>query len=320
MQRNRFSMLAAACVALAATTLPGPAGAADEPASRIAAGVLAGATDDDAHVAPRGEPPVISLTIPAGDHELAGTLRLPAAEGGPFPAAVLVHGSGCSTREGLGSFESLCLEAGVAALAFDQQGCGDSTGTFRGFTVENSAELFAELAVDVRHAMDLLAARPEVDVERLGLVGGSQAGWIMPLAADTDPRVAFMVVAGGCAVSVGEEAFHGSLTGEGSRLGISIAKADKRLRRYDGPRGFDPRPVLARVTAPSLWLFGRRDDVIPVQPSIDAIKEARIAGRVNHEVHIFPYGDHDMLDRRTGEPVPADQVVKDWLRKRRIIR
>jgi hypothetical protein len=68
------------------------------------------------------------LTIPAGDHQLAGTLYLPQS-GPPAPAVVFVHGAGPAVRgDGYRELASHFARKGVAALIYDKRGCGASTG------------------------------------------------------------------------------------------------------------------------------------------------------------------------------------------------
>ena len=83
------------------------------------------------------------------------------------------------------------------------------------------------MAADAQAAIRWLRTQKEVDPMRIGLVGGSQAGWIMPLAASNLAVVRFMVIFAGTPVSAGEEAYHGRLTGDGGGNGLPIAEADR---------------------------------------------------------------------------------------------
>jgi uncharacterized protein len=136
----------------------------------------------------------------SGEVELAGTLRLPAgARGG---AVALVHGSGWQTRDGpfggyLRAIAELFAAAGVIVLTYDKRGCGESSG-------EWEKASFADLAADACAAVDVL--RGVDGVERVGLWGSSQAGWILPLAAAERELATVIVVSGaGCGVTPGEQ-------------------------------------------------------------------------------------------------------------------
>ncbi len=213
----------------------------------------------------------------------------------PLPAAVIVHGSAPSTRNDVSFHTRLCLNFGFAVLAYDKRGVGESTGRYRRFNVQDSENIFEELAADARAATQWLKTQKEVDATRIGLVGGSQAGWIMPLAASKTDGVRFIVAFAGTPVSVGEEAYHGRLTGDGGGNGLPIEEADRLLTQYDGPRGFDPGPILRRATAKMLWIFGTKDIVIPTHASIAELERIIEKDNSNHEIHIIEGANHNFV-------------------------
>lgn len=136
------------------------------------------------------------VTFRNGQATLAGTLLLPRGKG-PFPAIVFVHGDGCETREGYRFFAEQFVKRGFAALVYDKRGCGRSTGRF--------PARFSELAGDAVAGIQFLRARREVDGARIGLWGGSQGGWIAPLAAASrDARIKFVIVKAGTPVTPAE--------------------------------------------------------------------------------------------------------------------
>jgi alpha/beta superfamily hydrolase len=110
---------------------------------------------------------------------LAGSLFLPAGQP-RHPAVVLVHGSGGQTRNGYFGHIRFMAEAyarsGVAALAYDKRGTGESAGNY-------DTAGFATLADDAAAALRYLATRKDIRHDRLGLSGASQAGWLVPMAA-----------------------------------------------------------------------------------------------------------------------------------------
>lgn len=123
---------------------------------------------------------------------LAASLYLPSGKG-PFPAIVLVHGDGCETRDGYRFFAKRFAKAGVAALIYDKRGCGASAGSW--------PSSFAQLAVDASSATRTLRQRADIHPDRIGLWGGSQGGWIAPLAATLpETRPHFIIVKAGPAV------------------------------------------------------------------------------------------------------------------------
>lgn len=133
--------------------------------------------------------------------ELAGTLRLPAA-GARGGGVALVHGSGPQTRDGpfggyLRAVAEWFVASGVVALTYDKRGCGESSGDWE-------TASFEDLAADASAAVDLLRAVEGVD--RVGLWGSSQAGWILPLVAAQRELATVIVVSGaGCGITPGEQ-------------------------------------------------------------------------------------------------------------------
>lgn len=127
---------------------------------------------------------------------LAGTLTLP-REGGPFPAVLLITGSGPEDRDEsvFGHKPFLVLadhltRKGVAVLRVDDRGVGASSGTQRDATSEDFAN-------DVLAGVEFLKTRREIDRRRIGLVGHSEGGLIGPLAAVRSKDVAFLVLLAG---------------------------------------------------------------------------------------------------------------------------
>jgi pimeloyl-ACP methyl ester carboxylesterase len=73
--------------------------------------------------------------------------------------------------------------------------------------------------------------------------------------------------------------------------------------------------VLEKLEVPVLWLFGLYDGVIPVRQSIDRIGQLHKAGRKNHAMHIFPFGDHNFKNVFTGERYSVADVSRNWLKE-----
>jgi pimeloyl-ACP methyl ester carboxylesterase len=144
--------------------------------------------------------PYVSEEIPIvnapGMAVLAGTLTRPQGPG-PFPAVVLITGSGAQNRdeEIFGHKPFLVLadhltRRGIAVLRYDDRGVGRSTGKFASATSE-------DFAGDAWAAWQTLSTRPEIDAKRIGLLGHSEGGLIASMLAAAHPEVAFVIMAGG---------------------------------------------------------------------------------------------------------------------------
>lgn len=125
---------------------------------------------------------------------LVGTLTMPVGEG-PFPAAVLVSGSGPQERDATVMGHRLFLvlsdhltRRGIAVLRYDERGVGASEGDFATATTQ-------DFAADAARAVDYLAQRPGLDGDEIGVIGHSEGGLVAPLVAQQRPGdVAFVVL------------------------------------------------------------------------------------------------------------------------------
>ncbi|MBF6215359.1 alpha/beta fold hydrolase [Nocardia puris] len=144
------------------------------------------------------------VTFTSGDITVGGTLTTPEGDG-PFPAVVLITGSGPQDRnETLYAHKPFLLvadtltRAGYAVLRTDDRGVGDTGGDLNQATYD-------DLANDVTAGIDFLRARSEIDPTRIGLFGHSEGGYLAPMvAARPDSGVAFVVLMAGPAVSGGD--------------------------------------------------------------------------------------------------------------------
>jgi pimeloyl-ACP methyl ester carboxylesterase len=253
----------------------------------LAVFLLAAACGDGAGPsAPAATPAPSGPTFPSGDVRLSYALDLPAGPG-PFPAIVFGHGSGRTTKDEAMSVKSRMTQAGFAVLRYDKRGVGDSTGTFEAPGLLNSDRLLPILADDMAAGVAFLRTRPEIDPNRIGLMGISQAGWIMPLAAERAP-VRFMILVVGPTVPVGIEIYYSDLA-EGTNTSFEDLSA--RLLEYRGPRGFDPRPTLERLDVPGLWLLGAQDRSIPTRETAAILDDLARAGRPYRYV-VYPDAGH----------------------------
>lgn len=108
---------------------------------------------------------------------LSGTLYLPPGKG-PFPAIILLHGSGALNRLSFGPYPYFFASCGLAVLVYDQRGAGRSTGDWKRSTYD-------DLADDALAGMRALQTRRDIRRERIGLWGTSHGGrWhcLPPLA------------------------------------------------------------------------------------------------------------------------------------------
>ena len=142
----------------------------------------------------------VDVGYESGGVHLAGTLTMPRGQG-PFPAALLISGSGPQDRdESLMGHKPFWVIAdylsrnGIAVLRVDDRGVGKSTGSSTGATLD-------DMAGDVLAGVSYLKGRKEIDGRHIGVIGHSEGGMVGPLAAARSAEIAFVVMLAGPGVS-----------------------------------------------------------------------------------------------------------------------
>ena len=170
------------------------------PAAAICAALLSSAA-----MAQAGGHPVEIAHPEAPGVTLSATLTLPEGEG-PFPAVVMISGSGPQDRDmadpDLAPHRPFAVwaddlaERGVASLRYDDRGVAASTGDFAAATAQ-------DLASDAAAAYAALRANPAIDPERSGYLGISEGGAVAMIAAQSDAP-GFIIMLSGPAVDFRE--------------------------------------------------------------------------------------------------------------------
>ncbi|HUI39234.1 MAG TPA: alpha/beta fold hydrolase [Candidatus Nitrosotalea sp.] len=156
---------------------------------------------------------------------LAATLTIPEGKG-PFPAVLLICGSGPHDRDEslLGHKPFLVLSDyltrhGILVLRADKRGTAKSTGDYKTATT-------ADFATDAAAGLAYLRTRPEVNPKKIGLIGHSEGGAIAPLVAAQHPEVAFVVLMAGPGVR-GDEI----LVAQGALIEAALGKSQEEVSK-----------------------------------------------------------------------------------------
>jgi len=178
-----FLVLCATLLALPLTScspLPTPATVATpDPTATGTPSLAATATD---------LPRVEEVTFKSGSFTLVGDLWVPEGTA-PYPVILLNQGSGMEARtnRGFSPIVERMLQTGYAVFSWDKPGVGDSTGQLGDTRVLHQR---AQILLD---AIEVMKARPDIDRHRIGLEGGSQAGYVMSLVLSMSGDIAFMI-------------------------------------------------------------------------------------------------------------------------------
>lgn len=184
------------------------------------------------------------VTFANGGVTLAGTLTLPPS-GGPFPAVVLITGSGAQNRDeeifGFKLFREVAdhlTRNGIAVLRYDDRGVGGSTGSI-------AASTTADFARDALAGVALLRARRDIAASRVGMLGHSEGAAAAAIAASTPGAdLAFIVMLAGPGVP-GDQVTRQQVTDAAHLMGatpeevariVAAHRAVTDLTRGDAPR------------------------------------------------------------------------------------
>lgn len=259
----------------------------------------------------RAQPPrycTTAVTFTSVGTTLAGTLVLPTRPA--VAAVVLVHGSGQEPRQ-LGLAGQLAAR-GIAVLTYDKRGVGASGGVYVGPEVGTNNVAAANLrllATDASAALTDLVARLPTRHGPVGLLGGSQAGWVIPLAAQQNPAVRFLVLFSGPVMTVREQLRFQFYTAGDTHFWQTHTQTDARAHlRHDPDRyefaDTDARAILATLPIPGLWLFGGQDIQAPVHESMANLDTLRAQGKA-YQYHLFPALGHNTAFADSHEPLQA---------------
>lgn len=259
-------------------------------------------------VAPSGEG---DFDFQSDNTRLRGSINLPVGSG-PFPAVVIVHGSGTATRQTLQIFADILNEGGIAVLIYDKRGTGESEGDF--FEVgpsESGEERIEQLGRDATAGLEFMRLHSQIDPEHVGLMGFSQGGWVNPSAAANSQNIDFIINVVGPVCTVGEEIYYSNLTTGGT----SVENANSEVANFNGQHGYNPVPDLETIDIPGLWVLGGQDKSIPTQVTIDRLNILIEDGK-QFDIDLKPNGNHFFIDVTTGARIsyltPEGGVI-DWI-------
>ena len=232
----------------------------------------------------------------SGGVAISGTVVLPPKI---WAAVVLVQGSG--RQERMTWFAKWLASQGVASLTYDKRGVGKSGGVYAGpevGTPNTDPANLQLLAGDAAAAVRELTHRLSKHGVPIGLIGMSQGGWIVPLAALRSPTVTFIILWSGPLVTTKEQLRFQYFADGKADFWEHHNEAEVREHiRSDPDRvqfaDTDPVAALRKLSMPGLWLFGGRDVNVPVQLSIERLQALAAAGKP-FEYKLFPESGHEL--------------------------
>jgi pimeloyl-ACP methyl ester carboxylesterase len=300
-------------------------------------GLISALRAQPAGVAPPAQPPpgVRELRVGVGSPPLKAMLTLPAGSG-PFPAVVLVSGSGPSDQdETVGPNKpfldiALGLAArGIATVRYDKR-----TRDYPRSLNRRTFTLTQEYVPDALAAVHLLEHEPAVDSHRIFVLGHSQGGTYAPLIAKRAPQLAGVIL-----LAAGSEPLGAAMLRQvrylatlpdptGSQAKAQLREVTRIAAEIDNPAALEkdsPATVLFGVAGPAYFLSGLRYDEVATARSIPQpllllqgdrdyqvtvasdldVWRRGLAGRKGVTITRFPQADHLFLDG-AGPPTPLE--------------
>jgi len=271
------------------------------------------------------------VTVGADEWKLGGTFTIPSGKG-PFPAVVLVHGPGPNDRDeaifALRIFADIAeglASRGIAVLRYDKR-----TRVYGARMSEMAFTLQQETIEDAVRALALVRRQPEVDPNRVFVLGHSLGGYAVPRIARQDGKLGGAIVLAGNArhiedVSLAQVEFTlkakgGASPEEQKRLDSMKAEA-ARVRSLapgkDNPpvlmglptayfldlKNYDPVIEARQLAIPMLFLQGDRD--FQVTREDFGMWKAGLTGAKNITFLNYPTLNHLFISGE-GAPSPAE--------------
>ena len=221
----------------------------------------------------------------ADGHAVSGYLLTPPGKG-PYPAVVYLHGSGGSRADFVG-IASWLAARGAVALTIDSPFVGEQPEGTGMDALRHERDLAVRGVIDTRRAVDALRSLPQVDDDRIGLVGFSAGARSAALVAGVEPRYSSVVLWSGGSEPVGAYT---------SRLPTEL-----RLEAGSLLSDVDPLRWIAGSKANLLFQDGRTDEVVPRA----ALDRLYVAAPEPKEIRWYPAG-HELNAKAY-----RDQL--DWL-------
>lgn len=223
--------------------------------------------------APLFEIPMERVEIPFDGIRMPAYFRVPG--GTKNPPCVILLGGLDTTKEDYLIVADHCMRRGLATLAFDGPGQGETMFEMRWRTDFERA---------IIAVIDYLEGRPEIDRARIGIVGRSMGGFYAPKAAAIDKRIK-AVVAWGAMYHLRNLAEVPKHTLEGF-IFVSGSKTLEEAKKFYA--SIDLSGYASKISCPVLVVHGELDTITPLENATSLIKDIKGAVETliwNNSVH-----------------------------------
>lgn len=254
----------------------------------------------------------IIVNIQRATHTIPSTVCIPKGEG-PFPAVVMLHGTGSNRSEVGGGYDVaapiLAERYGIATIRIDFIGNGDSTSDYKEYDFTSATD-------DAFTALQYLASLSKIDPKRIGIMGWSQGGTMAMLTASKHPDTIQSVVTWAGALHL-EGLWSEEEYATAERMGYFVKEYTWRtplnysLQWCKDVQATDVLQEFSKYSGPVLAIAGSQDQLVdPDQARLIAESSSHerseyfIIDGMDHIFNVFTEKDlkslHTAIDR-TGE-------------------
>jgi len=216
----------------------------------------------------------------AHDQRVTAILALPKKGVAPYPAVLLMHGSGGNKdTDYIKGASQILTSQGFATISLDAQYRGDrarpgKTGDLQpdSYTVRDA---WVQTVIDLRRAVDYLESRPDIDRKRIGYLGFSMGGMLGGVLGGVETRIRcfYLAVPGGGIVNAAKHIDHYPLLKE--KFAVKVTP-EVLARIEDIANVIDPIYYVGRILPrPLRIIVGKHDEIIPAEMSTAFIEAAQ---------------------------------------------
>jgi len=217
-------------------------------------------------------------------------------------------------------FAKRLAKEGIAVLTYDKRGVGESGGVYVGPSVgTNNIDTtnLNLLSSDANEAVKTFQTYLKDKKTPIGLVGFSQAGWIIPITASKNPQIEFMVLFSCPTITTLEQLRFQFYTNGNNNFWENHTDADAREHTKNDPDKYqfvatDPKKSLNTLSIPGLWLFGEKDIQIPVKLCIEQLNTFKVQGKPFEYTLFSTLGHNTAFDSETA---PFDISIQ-WIKQK----
>ncbi|MDX6574147.1 MAG: hypothetical protein QOE96_100 [Blastocatellia bacterium] len=269
-----------------------------------------------------------------GEQKLVGTLTIPKKGAAPFPAVVIISGSGPQDRDGSSVANLYRLVAehlsanGVAVLRADDRGVGKSIPVKPGSS-------YRDLIDDSKAAFEFLFNRPQIDQKKIALAGHSEGAETALTIAAEDPRVAAIMILAGCSrplnrivieqtlnllaldspINPSDKTRYPSIVTQLDKIFTEVKAKPQPADPANDPLAYfrqhfasDPLALARRVRVPTLILNGERDENVLPYHALELAQAMADSGNKQVLLRIFPNLTHVFTPSRRDKSVTNAQA------------